>query len=308
LPRGAAHDAQRGVLWVVCRGDDSLIGFRDDRFAREVARVRIGGGPRGVALDPARARLVTWSEFAQQLWVASLPDGMGRDGTEVAAKAIAIEGLATLAPQLALGRRLFHLAGATRRLASDGRACASCHPDGRDDGLTWATSEGPRQTPVLSARLGDAAPFGWDGANDTLDTHLVRTLRRLSGTGLEPHEREAILAYVQSMRAPMVDPSGDAAFVEGGAAVFAEMGCASCHPKGGSDGLAHDIGSRSQHDPTLRYDTPSLRFVARSAPYFHDGRYPTIEALLSDASSGMGDSARLSEPDRRALAAYLRSL
>ena len=31
------------------------------------------------------------------------------------------------------------------RLSGDGRACASCHPDGRDDGLVWSTPNGPRQ-------------------------------------------------------------------------------------------------------------------------------------------------------------------
>ena len=41
-----------------------------------------------------------------------------------------------------------------RRISADGRVCASCHPDGREDGVAWVTPEGPRQTPMLAGRLG----------------------------------------------------------------------------------------------------------------------------------------------------------
>jgi len=55
-------------------------------------------------------------------------------------------------------------------------------------------------------------------------------------------------------------------------------------------------------------DTPSLRFVRGTAPYFHDGRYATLEMLLVDPKSPMGHSWSLPENDRAALAAYLRTL
>jgi len=62
-------------------------------------------------------------------------------------------------------------------------------------------------------------------------------------------------------------------------------------------------------DPSREaFDTPTLRFIRGSAPYFHDGRYPTLEALLSDPGSRMGHSAALPEADRAALVAYLRTL
>ena len=46
-------------------------------------------------------------------------------------------------PQIARGRALFRVTD-DGRLSRDGRACASCHPDGRDDALTWSTPDGPR--------------------------------------------------------------------------------------------------------------------------------------------------------------------
>jgi hypothetical protein len=57
-----------------------------------------------------------------------------------------------------------------------------------------------------------------------------------------------------------------------------------------------------------KIDTPSLRFMGGTAPYFHDGRYRTLEELLADRESVMGHSASLPVGDRAALAAYLRSL
>ena len=38
------------------------------------------------------------------------------------------------------------------RMAASGRmSCASCHPDGRSDGITWSFPTGPRQTPSLDS-------------------------------------------------------------------------------------------------------------------------------------------------------------
>jgi cytochrome c peroxidase len=55
-------------------------------------------------------------------------------------------------------------------------------------------------------------------------------------------------------------------------------------------------------------DTPSLRHVARSAPYFHDGRFATLEELLAHTDGAMGTTRALSDDDRAALISYLRAL
>jgi hypothetical protein len=72
----------------------------------------------------------------------------------------------------------------------------------------------------------------------------------------------------------------------------------------GTDASPRDLS----HNALEWLDTPSLRFLSGTAPYFHDGRYATIEALLADPTSRMGDLSTLSAGDRAALAAYLRSL
>ncbi len=151
-----------------------------------------GGAPTGLALtrdekallvlcrstfDLARIDLstgaVTWLHFAE--------DGLPRDA--------------------ALGRRLF--ANAISRTVSGGLACASCHPEGRDDGYVWrqgelggfgpkdqrfvasrallktddapddATKLFPRQTPMLAGRVRADGPYGWHGQNHDLLERLV---------------------------------------------------------------------------------------------------------------------------------------
>jgi cytochrome c peroxidase len=66
-----------------------------------------------------------------------------------------------------------------------------------------------------------------------------------------------------------------------------------------------------------RYKTPSLRHVALTAPYMHDGSLATLEAVIDFYARGGGeDPGRdpalapldLSPDDRAALAAFLRSL
>ncbi|MFT3839939.1 MAG: hypothetical protein QM723_23330 [Myxococcaceae bacterium] len=58
----------------------------------------------------------------------------------------------------------------------------------------------------------------------------------------------------------------------------------------------------------LSFDTPSLRSLAVSAPYMHDGAYPTLEKLLEENHDRMGETSALSPEDIAALAAYLRTL
>ena len=60
--------------------------------------------------------------------------------------------------------------------------------------------------------------------------------------------------------------------------------------------------------PTEGFDTPSLRYVAGTAPYFHDGRYKTLDDVLTAPDHAMGQSTRMSRQDRAALVAYLETL
>ena len=102
------------------------------------------------------------------------------------------------------------------------------------------------------------------------------------------------------------------AAVERGKAIFQSeaAGCGGCHvlDQGTSDHRVHDVASRSKLDDSASFRTPPLLFVGETAPYFHDGRYATLEALLDDNLDRMGSTSQLSRDDRSALLAFLRSL
>ena len=56
------------------------------------------------------------------------------------------------------GHELFHLPTAS------GLACASCHPEGRDDGHTWSLVPGTlRRTQSLIGGVAGTEPLHWEG-------------------------------------------------------------------------------------------------------------------------------------------------
>jgi cytochrome c peroxidase len=91
--------------------------------------------------------------------------------------------------------------------------------------------------------------------------------------------------------------------VEAGRLVFerGDVGCVTCH-----DGP--HLTDNARHDVLgVAVNTPRLVGVAATAPYFHDGSAPTLEAVLDHAEDGaMGATGGLSTSEREALVAYLR--
>ena len=114
-----------------------------------------------------------------------------------------------------------------------------------------------------------------------------------------------------------------------GLALF-EAHCSACHAGAQltSDGFENNGAAVTDADPGRArvtfseadrgtFRVPSLRAVARTAPYFHDGRFSTLEAVLAhydrggDATAGQSPRVRplrLSPADRDALVAFLRTL
>jgi len=326
LPRAAT--AGRGQLYVACLGIDAVVEYEADVVApQRVERRRwpVPSGPQGLAL--VASHLFVWSQFARELTVIDLDaePPNSKHGEDAGPVEVALSRQATPAwsRDVTLGRQLFH-ASDDRRISGDGRACASCHPDGRDDSLTWSTPGGPRQTPMLAGRLEDTAPYGWDGAGKDVSMHLTHTFQRLSGRGLTPHEAASLIAYVKSLPVP---PRGQTApprhegeesrRVARGREIFhsPEAQCASCHqddgastPRPGTDGMLHDVESKLEADTSSDFDTPSLRFVAGTAPSFHDGRYATLRDVLTHTDGTMAKTAQLSGDDLDALESYVETL
>jgi len=318
LPRAAAVDPATGSLLVTCLGIDALVAY--DAASPQPARAErkrwsVGAGPTGVAVDPKGHRAVVFAQFDRTLNVIPL-DVSPRPGEPSRPPLNPRIALAPLSPEravssaVALGRVLFHASG-DPRVSKDGRACASCHPDGRDDAITWATPQGPRRSVMLAGRLARSAPYSWSGVENDLHTHLHTTFERLDGSGLRNVELDAIVAYVQALPEP-APLRQEVAKVERGKAIFhsKEAACASCHTGTAlTDNAMHDVRSKKKNDEKADFNTPSLHLVGGTGPYFHDGRYATLRELLVGSDGTMGHTAHLrGAGELDALEAYVKSL
>lgn len=267
--------------------------------------VAIGGsescGPEGIAVAPNGN---AWVYCAVSRRVVRI--------TMDQPQSTALIGVAEVAPTRMT--KLAHEGFDLFRRGNDGRissrgamACASCHPEGTADGLSWRIEEHTLQTPLLAGRVTGTHPFKWDGGDKDLAISLTSTMRRLGGGGLSPGQTKALAAYLESLPAPRT-PVRPPAQVARGKQLFESeaLGCTSCH--GGrmyTDTDLHELDGN-----LAKTDTPSLIGLAASAPYYHDGSAATLDALLADRAAvhGMAETADLTSAQRADLVAFLETL
>ena len=215
------------------------------------------------------------------------------------------------------GERLFHDA----TICHQGwQSCASCHPDGRVDGLNWdLLNDGagnPKNTKslVLSCQTPPAMSLGIRGTTE----EAVRSgLRHILFAKRPESEAAAINDYLRSLR-PLPSPrllNGTlTASARRGKALFesARTGCSICHPPGlFSDLQSYDVGTRANYDKISdKFDTPALVELWRTAPYLHDGSAATVRDVLTTRNTldQHGRTSNLSRRQIEDLCAYLLSL
>ena len=237
-------------------------------------------------------------------------------------------------------------------------SCATCHfgPGMTDHknhvvGPTANRDRVVRHTPHLF-ELADTAPYGWDGRNATLAEQMRGAITSpLEMHGREPTARElaALEAFVLTLEAPkaVAGVDFDEAAAARGEAVFNDargtdpsgafpltqkVGCATCHSGGAkTDNGFHRIllpfgdpvadPGRVDGDGTIRgFNTPSLKALRLTAPYFHEGLAGDVTGMRSPgndprvALKGTVEfyNARfamaLTEDEQRDLIEYLLSL
>lgn len=219
-------------------------------------------------------------------------------------------------PQDAARGREFFFGSTNRSMVASGAgvSCASCHFEGRNDGLTWSFVSGDRQTPSLAGPVSLTAPVTWTSDVDSVATEAQLTTElRMGGhsddfnPNVAAPDYAAIAAYVEWTRhVDVPDKGANTDAVARGRVLFerADVGCASCH----SGSVFTDNGHHAMFGLS-GVNTPTLVGIAASAPYLHDGRATDLRAVLDWSRSGeMGDTSMLSEAEMSDLEAYLRSL
>ncbi|UJR81981.1 hypothetical protein [Sandaracinus amylolyticus] len=181
-------------------------------------------------------------------------------------------------------------------------ACASCHPEGGDDGHVWTFSAiGAVRTQSLEGVVG-LTPYHRRGDVPSFPVLIDALQEQMAGPRLAPEVVSAAERWLARLPAPPAGPALDHDAVERGRAIFErdDVGCASCHAgELGTDGLSHTVG-----DDT--WQTPPLRGVALRAPYLHDGRAGDLRAALTGAV-GHGHIEHLGDGELGDLEAYVRA-
>ena len=222
-------------------------------------------------------------------------------------------------PIIAQGRALFN----DVKLSGDGKwSCASCHPNhGHTDNKTYVglnvVPDGDpngRSTPTLWG-VGTRQAFSWAGTAPSLQANMRSIIvNRMKGPEPSPGALGALEAYVKSLGYPPNSnlnadgtPSASApAAAKRGHQVFMRAGCQACHlPPTFEKKDIEDIFSGG------KFKVPSLRVVSQTAPYFHDGRFATLEQAVRymwEYQQKAGTTEKLTESDLRDLVEFLRIL
>jgi YVTN family beta-propeller protein len=195
--------------------------------------------------------------------------------------------------------------------------CASCHPNGGSDGLTWdLTRDGIGNFKKTKSLLGvkDTAPYGWHGSSPTLADRVEGTLRTLHQHEPKGNEVADLVAYLKSLPPPKppTPKEADKPAIARGKKIFQGKGlCANCHRRTAlDDGKTHDIGTRGPGDTQSHFDTPALLGVSRNPPYLHDGRTKSLRAIFTDYNpkNRHGAAHKLTGKECDDLITYLESL
>ncbi|HVR63487.1 MAG TPA: c-type cytochrome [Polyangia bacterium] len=196
-------------------------------------------------------------------------------------------------------------------------ACASCHPEGGDDGRVWlfspkpALPAEPRRTQNLRGGISVTAPFHWEGDLKDIDALMHEVfVSRMQGPELTAAELKSVRTWLDGVPLLPRRPVTDAAAVGRGRALFNEtsVACATCHAGLGdtlTNNTTHDVGTGKP------FQVPSLRGLHYRAPYMHDGCAATVADRFRSPCGGgdrHGVTSRLTSEQIVDMTAYLESL
>lgn len=262
----------RGANYVLRASRDAAgvldIGAKADAGqADAVVRFQTGNLPTGVAISSDGKRAYTNNEIGISVTAINL------DSNTVIARDISSGETpqpGTLKHAVLVGRLVFFTALgvedngifqqevrdivplAFRNKASDNSwsSCASCHPDGLADGVTWSFATGPRQTVPLDGFFAKDNPFdqkvsNWSCVRSSVtdfneNSVVVQGGKGFAGVpqnaniynhGISQGASDALDAqtlWVQTIRPPIMPAAANANAASAGRDIFA-ANCASCH-------------------------------------------------------------------------------
>jgi hypothetical protein len=183
-------------------------------------------------------------------------------------------GAMSLSPTLANpGFDLFHTP------TKVGLACASCHPEGGDDGHSWAFANiGKRRTQSLRGGVLETVPLHWAGDESTIGDLVTDVFtHRMGGGRVSPTQVTALGKWLDQLPTPAAPSGLDAQAIGRGRQAFDTAQCSTCHSGPHmTNNQSLDVGTGGM------FQVPTLLGVGARAPFIHDGCAPTMHDRLTD--------------------------
>lgn len=287
------------------------------------ARIPVGANPKGMVISPDGKYLYVAEQLDDRVAVINTESNRVEKHIDLGGpKKI------TMARR---GKKIFHNAGGTFQ---NQYSCYTCHPDEGEDGLVYnmaGVGMGRNVTNVQSLRdIGDIPPYKWNGHNQSVykqdgfrfSTFLTRT---------EPFnydDLDALASYIMTgiKNPPNLVYNPDGVLTEAqkrgekiffrthtnyGEEIPYKSRCYICHPPPDFTNLyLEDVGSLSETDDSIPFDTPQLNNLFISAPYLHDGRAQSLEEIWTtyDNRDRHGITSDMTKDQLNDLVEFLKSI
>jgi YVTN family beta-propeller protein len=267
-----------------------------------------GNSPRGICVDPKENRLYVTNYFSGSVTSIDIKTG----------ESVAINvGIQPQENQTRKGERIFHDASICYQ---NWQSCATCHPEGRSDGLRWdLLNDGignPKKTRSL-VRSFDTSPVMSMGVRSDAKIAVHAGFRFILFNESTKDDIEAVEAYLRNLKpepSPYIGKNGvlSASAARGKTLFFGKAQCGNCH-KGQlfTDSRLYNVVTPANFDrPSDKFITPKLVEVYRSSPYLHDGRSATLMDMLTihNKNDKHGMTSKLSKQELTDLIGFLQSL
>ncbi len=239
-------------------------------------RVQLKGtGPRGIAVADGKAYVGEY--FSNSMSVVDLND-----------KKVSSISLGSKTP-LSAERRGQMLFNDATICFQQWQSCASCHPgDARVDGLNWDLLNDGLGNPKNTKSLLYAhrtPPVMSTGIRKDAETAVRKGINHILYAVIPEEDAAAIDSYLKSLR-PLPSPylvDGKLSIsAQKGKKVFEQSRCDSCHSgQLYTDMKLYNVGTGKGFEKDIKFDTPTLIELWRTAPYLHDGRAATLKDILT---------------------------
>jgi YVTN family beta-propeller protein len=332
LPFDAAITPSGDELWVVNTASNDLSVI--DLVSRQLAaHIEVGENPRGIVLSPDGSLAYVNNTLSGTVSVI--------DTAAYTVTAVITVTDIPLPPTLLNGKRLFHSSDDPRMARAQWISCNTCHFEGEHDGRTWFFSfAGPRNTTSLLGMI-ETYPLRWSGEWDESADAEFANRKENFGSGLidgdmyctgsppdclPPHlpnqgrsyDLDCLAAFMDGLSVPLSpahehgEPLSEAELRGQILFLRSDLGCVACHPPPlYTDLQKHDVGTATLDERIgPAFDTPTLRGLFDSAPYFHDGSAATLYDCLTRPTPGSEHDVRgvLTEEEIQDLIAFMLAL